>query len=398
MLKTEDFDYQLPEDRIASKPAGERSASKLLVYQPGQMRHGTFDQINDFLPASSLLVFNDSRVIPARLFFQNDTGARIEIFLLEPFGLDHSVALTAQSAVTWKCLIGNRKRWKPNSVIFNYECGIELIAKIENSVFDLVRFEWKGQVTFGQIIEKAGTIPLPPYLKRDSTEEDRVRYQTIYASNPGAVAAPTAGLHFTHSLIEKLREQGHETEYLTLHVSAGTFLPVKSENALNHKMHEESVVINRSFIDRLNNKHNHIIAVGTTSMRALESLFWFGIQLLKGEDPSRVPITQDMPYQHSGNLPGRQEILKIVLNFMDERKLTQLLISTSIFIRPGYHFGLCDGLITNFHQPRSTLLMLVCAFIGNDWKKVYEEALSNNYRFLSYGDSSILLPGKQVLD
>lgn len=392
MLKTGDFDYQLPEDRIAVRPTGSRSGSKLLVYQQGHIRHSGFEQLNDFLPPCSLLVFNDSKVIPARLFFQNNTGAEIEIFLLEPFDCDHAGALMAQSTVTWKCLVGNRKRWKPNMVISNFENGLSLTAAWEFEGSDIVRFNWEGAITFGQIIEKAGTIPLPPYLKRDSTEEDRIRYQTIYASNPGAVAAPTAGLHFSAKLIDDLRKQGHETKYLTLHVSAGTFLPVKSENALHHKMHEESVVIDRSFIEQLYIKHKDIVAVGTTSMRALESLFWFGIQLLSNEDPFQKPITQDIPYQHSGNFPSRPEVLKMILNFMGDRKLVQLPISTSIFIRPGYQFGFCDGLITNFHQPRSTLLMLVCAFIGDDWKRVYDEAISCNYRFLSYGDSSILFP------
>ena len=396
MLKTSDFDYELPDDRIAIKPAGERGSSKLLIYRNGEVNHGSFDQIAKFLPPQSLLVLNDSRVIPARLYFSNQTGAQIEIFLLEPFNTDHASALSATSSVTWKCLIGNRKRWKSGSIITSDLNQNGLTAEWQDIENDIVRFHWKNETSFGEILEKAGSVPLPPYLRRASTEEDRVRYQTVYATNPGAVAAPTAGLHFNKNLLNQLVQSGHEIKYLTLHVSAGTFLPVKSEDALQHKMHEERVIIDRSFIYQMSGNQQTMIAVGTTSMRALESLYWFGVQVLNGKDPVDTPITQDMPYQILGKLPSRQEVFGVILSYMDERGLEQLPLATSIFIRPGYRFGLCEGLITNFHQPRSTLLMLVCAFIGEDWKRVYHAALNGDYRFLSYGDSSLLLPGTRV--
>lgn len=396
MLKTSDFDYELPDDRIAIKPAGERGSSKLLIYRNGEVNHGSFDQIAKFLPPQSLLVLNDSRVIPARLYFSNQTGAQIEIFLLEPFNTDHASALSATSTVTWKCLIGNRKRWKSGSIITSDLNQNGLTAEWQDIENDIVRFHWKNETSFGEILEKAGSVPLPPYLRRASTEEDRVRYQTVYATNPGAVAAPTAGLHFNKNLLNQLVQSGHEIKYLTLHVSAGTFLPVKSEDALQHKMHEERVIIDRSFIYQMSGNQQTMIAVGTTSMRALESLYWFGVQVLNGKDPVDTPITQDMPYQILGKLPSRQEVFGVILSYMDERGLEQLPLATSIFIRPGYRFGLCEGLITNFHQPRSTLLMLVCAFIGEDWKRVYNAALNGDYRFLSYGDSSLLFPGTHV--
>lgn len=396
MLKTSDFDYELPDDRIAIKPAGERGSSKLLIYRNGEVNHSSFDQIAKFLPPQSLLVLNDSRVIPARLYFSNQTGAQIEIFLLEPFNIDHASALSATSTVTWKCLIGNRKRWKSGSIITSDLNQNGLTAEWQDIENDIVRFHWKNETSFGEILEKAGSVPLPPYLRRASTEEDRVRYQTVYATNPGAVAAPTAGLHFNKNLLNQLVQSGHEIKYLTLHVSAGTFLPVKSEDALQHKMHEERVIIDRSFIYQMSGNQQTMIAVGTTSMRALESLYWFGVQVLNGKDPVDTPITQDMPYQILGKLPSRQEVFGVILSYMDERGLEQLPLATSIFIRPGYRFGLCEGLITNFHQPRSTLLMLVCAFIGEDWKRVYNAALNGDYRFLSYGDSSLLFPGTHV--
>ena len=392
MLKTNDFDYQLPEERIAIKPTEKRSSSRLLVYRKGQIDHASFEQIKDFLPDQSFIVLNDSKVIPARLFFQTPSGVPIEVFLLEPSGTDHATALIAEKSVIWKCLIGNRKRWKTDMEIRHTDTQIGLTAKWHNPEQDLVRLEWDKPMPFGSIVETLGSVPLPPYLKRDSTEEDRIRYQTVYAANPGAVAAPTAGLHFNQELLEDLRFNGHQTTYLTLHVGAGTFLPVKAEDATQHQMHEEKVMIDRTFIEDLIHHQKSIIAVGTTSMRALESMYWSGVQLFHGKDPLSSTIDQHLPYNNLTALPDRKQVCELLLNYLKARHLEQLHLTTSIFIRPGYRFGFCDGLITNFHQPRSTLLMLVCAFIGQDWKRVYDEALSNEYRFLSYGDSSLLIP------
>ena len=392
MLRTSDFDYDLPEDRIAPKPVGERSASKLLIYEKGEIKHSGFDQIGSFLPKESLLILNNSKVIPARIFFQNPTGATIELFLLEPYGMDHAQALSSNGPVIWKCLIGNRKKWKSGQTLVSHKGADSITASWLDEGSDLVSFSWTEASAFAEILEKFGAIPLPPYLHRDSTEEDKIRYQTVYAKMPGAVAAPTAGLHFSESLLIDLEHQGHQTTYLTLHVSAGTFLPVKTEDALQHQMHEEKVVYERSFLESLTTNHKKIIAVGTTSMRALETLYWSGLRVMNGEHPEATPITQELPYRHTGTYPSRTEVVNALLHWMDQSGKIHLNLSTSIFIREGYRFGFCDGLITNFHQPKSTLLMLISAFIGKDWRTVYNEALSKGYRFLSYGDSSLLLP------
>jgi len=392
MLKTSDFDYHLPDERIAPKPVGVRSTSKLLVYEKGEISHTSFDQIGNFLPKNSLLVLNNSKVIPARIFFKNSTGASIELFLLEPYGCDHAQALSSTEPTIWKCLIGNRKRWKSTDTLRNQKESASIAANWFDEKNDLVIFKWSQFKAFAEILEDFGSIPLPPYLHRDSTEEDKIRYQTVYAKLPGAVAAPTAGLHFSERLLQDLESDGHQTSYLTLHVSAGTFLPVKTEDALQHHMHEEKVIYERTFLEFLVTRDRKFVAVGTTSMRALETLYWAGVRILNGDHPEQTPITQEWPYEYKAEYPSREKVISTILNWLDQTGKLQLHLSTSIFIRPGYRFGFCDGLITNFHQPKSTLLMLIGAFIGEDWKSVYKEALVKDYRFLSYGDSSLLLP------
>ena len=392
MLKTDDFDYELPENLIAPRPVGERSASRLLVYQNGEISHSLFSKIGDHLPGNSRLILNDSKVIPARLFFKNPTGAEIEILLLEPSVDDHGKALNSVGRTIWKCMVGNRKRWKSGQELLAEAGGIKLLACPHDQEADIIEFRWTSGHAFVEVLDMLGAIPLPPYLNRDATEEDRERYQTVYAVSPGAVAAPTAGLHFNRELLEDLTKAGHRPSYLTLHVGAGTFLPVKTENALKHRMHEEHADFQLPFINSLLNSSSPVIPVGTTSMRALESLYWKGVTLINGADPGDFRISQNLPYDFGYALPDRATALKAVINHMNHGGLERLHLSTSIFIRPGYRFGLCDGLITNFHQPRSTLLMLVCALIGPNWRKMYQAALENKYRFLSYGDSSLLMP------
>lgn len=392
MLKTDDFDYELPENLIAPRPAGERSASRLLVYRNGEISHSWFSRIGNHLPVKSRLILNDSKVIPARLYFKNPTGAEIEILLLEPHHEDHGKALNSTDITVWKCMVGNRKRWKPGQELLTEAGNIKLHATFRDQEADVIEFRWSSGHPFAEVLDILGAIPLPPYLNREATEEDRERYQTVYATSPGAVAAPTAGLHFNRELLADLSKSGYQSSFLTLHVGAGTFLPVKTEDALHHKMHEEHADFQLSFINSLLNTSSPVIPVGTTSMRALESLYWKGVTLIYNTDPNDFRITQNLPYDYGYELPDRVTSLKAVINHMNKFGSERLHLSTSIFIRPGYRFGLCDGLITNFHQPRSTLLMLVCALIGENWRKIYKSALENEYRFLSYGDSSLLLP------
>jgi S-adenosylmethionine:tRNA ribosyltransferase-isomerase len=393
MLSMNDFDYELPEDKIPGIPALKRADSKLLNYQRGSISDYAFSQIAKCLPAQSLLVFNNSKVFPARLIFNRPTGARIEIFLLEPLEKNHESIMRSVNRCKWKCMIGNRKKWKQDELL---QCtgknGLLLTADLQDE--SIVEFSWHPEtLTFESVLNELGNIPLPPYLNREANEQDKERYQTVYASVTGAVAAPTAGLHFTNAIFEDLQAIGIKTDYLTLHVGAGTFLPVKSENALEHTMHAEVAVF---YLENLKNLIQHsgpVIAVGTTAMRSLESLYWIGVNLILFKvDPQGSHLPQEFPYQLFNNLPDVRKSLVSIINYLENHNLTNFSASTSIFIRPGYNFRICKGLITNFHQPRSTLLLLVAALIGDDWRKVYKHALDNGYRFLSYGDSSLLLP------
>lgn len=394
MLNINDYTYSLPPEKIALYPLPNRDDAKLLVYEKGKISHSHFSNIADFIPENSLLFFNNTRVIPARLHFTKDTGARIEILLLHPVDPSPVFAETMQTTghCIWKCTIGNLKRWPKGMKLVrdmdDFRLEATLISKEEN----LVQFNWTGtRKPFSEVVDIAGETPLPPYLNRETTENDRAWYQTIYSQHEGAVAAPTAGLHFTDKVFASLKGKNIEFDFLTLHVSAGTFQPVKTKDVTEHVMHHEQVIITRKNITNLLRDNRKIIPVGTTSMRTLESLYWFGVRLLDNPE-SAFAIEQEDPYRLSGkNIPPRQA-LEAVLGYVDTKGLESLTGNTAIFIRPGYTFRLCHALITNFHQPASTLILLVAAFIGEDWRKVYDEALNSQYRFLSYGDASLLIP------
>lgn len=361
----------------------------MLFYHQGIIEHRKFPELSltGVLPKNSLLVFNNSKVIPARIIFRNHTGASIELFLLEPYRSDHQSTLSAQSTCYWTCLIGNRKRWKPTQSLQLELNHLMLTANWEDSESNVIRFSWNGRIPFAKVLETLGEVPLPPYLKREATPEDKTRYQTVYAATQGAVAAPTAGLHFTPEILDELKRVNVSLENMTLHVGAGTFLPVKDENALIHKMHEEVFICTRQNLENLANHQGPIIPVGTTSMRMLESLYWIGVKAISGARDS-LDLDQNFPYDNEGQCLEP----KVIFEALTKTFPNGLQCTTSIFIRPGYTFRLCKGLITNFHQPKSTLLMLIAALVGPNWKKIYQEALKNGYRFLSYGDSSLLLP------
>ncbi|MGE0590344.1 MAG: S-adenosylmethionine:tRNA ribosyltransferase-isomerase [Cyclobacteriaceae bacterium] len=391
-IRTEDFFYNLPEDRIAQFPLPERDQSKLLVFKGGKIQHRQFFELPDLLPHNSCLFFNDTKVIPARIKFVKETGAAIEVFLLNPADtkMPLAMAMQARESAEWECMIGNLKRWTKGTTLAIVHNEVTLKANLVDQSKGLVRFEWTPvTLSFAEVVSLTGTTPLPPYLNRQVEASDSNRYQTVYSRFEGAVAAPTAGLHFTEEVMAGLKKKSVGVDFLTLHVSAGTFAPIKSKNALEHSMHSEQVMVNRSTLENLVSTNRSIIAVGTTAVRTLESLYWYGVKLLDGRSHDFV-IAQDEPYQYNlETLPSTLEALAAVLN-----KLAgdQLVGTTSIYIVPGYQFRVCDGLITNFHQPGSTLMLLVAAFVGDRWKDIYDVALTNHYRFLSYGDSSLLLP------
>ncbi len=383
-LKLEDFLYDLPEDRIAKYPPKERAGSKLLFYQKGEISHHEFKHIENLIPENSLLVFNDTRVIPARIIMHKESGARIEIFLLEPMlpSKVHEEVMNASKTCTWKCMIGNAKKWKPDTSLRIPSLSMTAIR----SGLDEVTFQWNNDLTFSDLLTEIGKIPLPPYINREVQETDEERYQTVYSKMKGAVAAPTAGLHFTSEIIESIAARGIKTDYLTLHVSAGTFQPIKSANINDHPMHNEQVWVTRQNIENLL-AAKKVIAVGTTSMRTLESLYWYGVKLANGVSDFFIDKTD--PY--SFKPIDRETALMSVLQEMEKSGVEKIGGQTEIFIYPGYEFQICDGLVTNYHLPGSTLILLVASFIGEDWKVVYQSALENGYRFLSYGDSSLLL-------
>lgn len=382
-IDLKDYHYSLPEEKIAKFPLKDRSSSKLLVYQSGDITHRQFKHLGEYLPDESLLVFNDTKVIPARIIFQRPTGARIEVFLLEPLEpANYEQNMSAQGECTWHCMIGNAKRWKDDELVVP-EIGLRATRNESQ-----VNLRWDNSLSFSEILEKAGKIPLPPYINREVDEADKDTYQTVYSKHEGAVAAPTAGLHFTDELLESLKNKGVQEDFLTLHVSAGTFQPIKADKVQEHRMHREQIIVTKSNVQNLLTSGT-VIPVGTTSMRTLESLYWYGVKLINGSTDFFIPKL--FPYQHE-TVPSRDESLKAVFDFMESSKTDHLIGHTEIFIFPGYDFKICRGLITNFHLPGSTLILLVAALIGSDWKEVYNEALTNDYRFLSYGDSSLLVP------
>ncbi len=390
---TSDYTYNLPPEKIAFYPLSRRDASKLLVYKEGKISHTVFRDLSEHLPEGSFLFFNDTKVIPARLHFQKPSGAVIEIFLLNPIEPSPvmAVAMSAHEKSTWQCTIGNLKKWPAGVSLSVTVAGSNLVAKLRDRGAGTVEFSWDGGQSFAEIVHAAGETPLPPYIKRKAEEADTARYQTIYSHYDGAVAAPTAGLHFTEEVFRGLSDKDIGHDFLTLHVSAGTFQPIKAENPDEHVMHEEQVIVTRANVENLLIPGRFVIAVGTTSMRTLESLYWYGVKLLK--DPrSEFRIGQRDPYTIA-DPPSTEAALQAVARHMKIHGLGEIVGETSIFIHPGYSFKVCNGLITNFHQPASTLILLVAAFVGEDWRTIYDEALRNNYRFLSYGDRSLLIPG-----
>lgn len=392
------YTYHLPHERIAQRPLDKRDSSKLLHYQNGRIAHHYFTDIVDLLDAEYTLFFNNTKVIPARLLFEKETGAVIEIFLLHPIAPTAVVseAMLSTGSCVWQCVVGNLKRWKneqnlSRTIIINGQ-KIEIKASIEDREALHIRLEWNTAIPFVDIVEQLGVMPLPPYIKRKAEQDDSHTYQTVYSKAAGAVAAPTAGLHFTIEILEKLRQKGVQTNELTLHVGAGTFQPIKTENRSDvskHTMHCEQIVINQNNLRALL-QTSKVAAVGTTSMRTLESLYWYGVQVLL-QNNTTFFIEKLAPYQYENQeLPSLKESCQAVLDFMERTNQIELIGETEIFILPTYEFKVCDVLITNFHMPETTLILLVAAFVGEDWKKIYESALANDYRFLSYGDSSIL--------
>ena len=398
-INIRDYNYPLPEERIAKFPLEQRDESKLLVYRQGEIEHTHFKKLPEYLDENHLIIFNNTRVIQARLIFHRKTGAKIEIFCLEPHFINGNIAETLNETrkSQWKCMVGNKDKWRKNREILlltkelkGEKIELEAVFIEDFHKDSVVEFRWNKDLSFREILEFFGQIPIPPYLNRMDEPSDKENYQTIYAKVNGAVAAPTAGFHFTENVMKNLESKGIATDYLTLHVGAGTFLPVKEENAFDHQMHHEQLIYTRENIENLASKGRKIIAAGTTSLRALESLYWFSVKLSEGN--TDFNIDQLFPYSEHPLLPDRQAAMKLLLDFMDKNRLQKLEGMTSVFIFPAYQFRMTDGLITNYHQPQSTLLLLVAAFIGENWKKVYSSALNNEYRFLSYGDSSLLLP------
>ena len=391
-IKIADYTYDLPDERIARFPLEQRDSAKLLTCRNGEIGETVFKNLPSLLLPQTLLVFNETKVIPARLHFRKDTGSVIELFCLEPLSpADYEQCFSATATCDWKCVAGNVKRWKNNiplKLLFGtHTLQAELIEKYEGYV--TVRFSWDGGDSFAQVLDKCGATPIPPYLKRDATENDVAQYQTVYARYRGSVAAPTAGLHFTQNVLTEIEERKIAIENVTLHVGAGTFRPVKSETIIEHVMHEEPFSITRQALQSIIAHLGHIIAVGTTSTRTLESLYFLGLQCVSGEEPKHV--NQWNPYTELSTVSA-EESLTALLSYMEKKNLRSLQATTQVLLAPPYKFKIVNGLITNFHQPQSTLLLLIGALIGDNWRKVYDYALCHDFRFLSYGDSSILLP------
>ena len=412
-----EYDYPLPDDRIAKYPLAERDASKLLIYNGksnvethgrASLQEDHFRNIGNYLPEKSVLVFNETKVVRARLQFVKESGAAIEIFCLEPItgNGDYQLAFSAGSPVEWHCLVGNSRRWKVGthgraSVLsmplnINGKNVVLYAERIEkNDAYSVIRFSWEpAEISFAEVLEHAGEIPLPPYLHREAEPSDRDRYQTVFAKYEGSVAAPTASLHLTKPLIAKLKEQGHTIEEVTLHVGAGTFRPVATDTIGEHEMHSESIIVKRQTIEHLyKNIGRTIIPVGTTSMRTIESVYWIGVMLLEqGFEERNLHVNQWFPYQDREKSPLAKESLEAILKYLDLHHLKALHATTALMIAPSCPIMLTKALITNFHQPKSTLLLLVSALIGDKWKEAYRFALEHDFRFLSYGDSCLFLP------
>ena len=395
-IRIEDYNYNLPDERIAKYPLPQRDGSKLLHYKDGNVTEKRFSEIASLLPEGSIMVFNDTKVVPARLHFQRSTGAHIEIFCLEPVQPEEYVTMFAVTdKCRWKCIVGNVKRWKNDTLnLYNPDSNEEVTSLAlkadlieRQGETSIVEFSWEGGLPFSKVLEIGGSIPIPPYLNRNTEDVDLERYQTLYARFRGSVAAPTAGLHFTENVLQAIRERDITTETVCLHVGAGTFLPVKSSLVSEHTMHREPFVVTLDFMEKLLSKTGKLVAVGTTSVRTLESLYYVGVKCIETGVPADVdqwdPYNRE--YQYS-----LEESLSALVDYLKKNNLKDIQLGTRIIIVPGYKFKVVDVLVTNFHQPQSTLLLLISAFVKGDWHKIYDFALTNDFRFLSYGDSSIL--------
>ncbi|MBK3516377.1 S-adenosylmethionine:tRNA ribosyltransferase-isomerase [Carboxylicivirga marina] len=391
-----DYTYNLPDERIAKYPLANRDESKLLVYKGGRICEQKFPDILKELPESSMLAFNNTKVIRARLKFQKATGAEIEIFCLEPLApAEVQMAFDSRKQTTWKCIVGNARKWKSGALnkevcINGVSFELSIVRGERMGDASAISFNWENaNFSFAEIIEEIGLTPIPPYLNRETEDIDKDRYQTVYSEHQGSVAAPTAGLHFTGDILRTLEQRNHPLLNVTLHVGAGTFKPVKSEVIAEHDMHTEHFVIEKVALERLLSHNKKLIAVGTTSVRTLESLYWYGVRLLMG-----LPIDNGVEQWDAYNLNGnysKKEAFEALMKFMETKKLSHLAGKTAIIIVPGYGFKVINGLVTNFHQPQSTLLLLIGAIVGKEWKTIYDYALENDFRFLSYGDSSLLM-------
>lgn len=412
-IRISDYNYTLPDERIAKYPVAERDHSKLLVYQHGTISEDHFYNLPNYLPAGALLVYNNTRVIRARMLFRKPTGAHIEIFLLEPYSpADYEQIFQSQECCSWLCLVGNQKKWKEGQLqrVLQID-GREIVLTATHlgpyGTSQLIEFRWECSNStavdgksvgcpFSDIIDAAGELPIPPYLNRQTEEADNTTYQTVYSRIKGSVAAPTAGLHFTPAVLSDIDARGLEREEVTLHVGAGTFRPVKSENVADHEMHSEHISVTRATLLRLIAHDGKAIAVGTTSVRTLESLYYVGCKLLRQPNltEEQLYVTQWEPYDESAeaDAPTAKEALQAIVDWLDAHQLATLHTATQIIIVPGYRYHIVEMLITNFHQPQSTLLLLVSAFLHGDWRRVYDYALAHDFRFLSYGDSSLLIP------
>lgn len=390
------FDYPLPESRIAQFPLANRHDSKLLVYKQGAIQHEAFRNLADQLPENALLIFNNTKVIPARIPLFKENGVAIELFLLHPISVAAPTEqlMESKGEIAWECLVGNKKRWKDGDLLTKGDLRFSWINREENQI--LIR--WETDKSFAQILEEIGKIPLPPYMEREAALTDSDRYQTLFSEKLGAVAAPTASLHFSDEVLAELDLRQIQKTYLTLHVGAGTFLPVKEEDVRNHPMHREQLVFTPTLIKTLLSHKGAFIPVGTTAMRALESLYWCGVWLLEKQPiPAEgLILPKEYAYQTREITYSIQDSLQAVLDYLQAHQLAYWVAETEILIMPGYTLRFCDALITNFHQPKSTLLVLIAALIGDDWKKVYDTALTDDYRFLSYGDSSLLFKKKDI--
>lgn len=400
-IKISEYNYPLPDERIAKFPLKERDKSKLLIYQQGNIKEDIFENIVDYLPKGSLLIYNNTKVIQARIHFRKPTGSQIEVFLLEPaFPADYEQVFQTTQQCSWFCMVGNLKKWK--SGILSLNCcvkGQEITLIAEKNATDSkliqVNFQWNSSaVSFAEILEAIGELPIPPYLNRSSEESDKITYQTVYSKIKGSVAAPTAGLHFTDEVLKKVDAKNITREEVTLHVGAGTFKPVKSEEIEGHDMHTEYICVHKNTLKALLQHKLQAIAVGTTSVRTLESLYFMGAKIKKNPniEESELHVNQWEPYSETAPTISAQESIQQIIDYLERNNLNSLHSSTQIIIAPGYKYKIVNMLITNFHQPQSTLLLLVSAFVKGDWKKIYNYALDNQFRFLSYGDSSLLIP------